>query len=157
VIAALAPLLLTLAGAASGQAPAAANDAAPARLSSIVRAQVMQSHILGTANCSPDPNALCIDVLIEARLAILGHVAGPRIPSEAVVRYIYHMPAPRGAIGWWLITASHPPRPYRPALPLTPTAATNRRRLCVDTSMANWFGAAPPGGSAQDDTLCYPR
>ncbi len=154
---ALAALLLILAGAASGQAPAAPRAGSPPLPSSIVRAQIEETRILGTANCSPDPEALCIDVLIEARLAILGHIAGPRVPAPTVVRYIYHIPAPRGAIGWWLLTRSNPPRRYRPALPLAPVNGTDRRSSCFGASMLAWFGAVPPGGTAQGDSLCYRR
>ena len=156
--AALAALLLILTGAASGQppAPAPANPSRPPP--SIVRAQIVETRVLGVANCSDDPQAVCIDALIEARLSILGQVAGPRVPSRPVVRYIYHIPAPLGAIGYWLVARGNHPGRYRPALPLDLETGANRGEPCFAAGQLAWFfGVVPPGGTARGEDLCYPR
>jgi hypothetical protein len=156
MIASVIALLVALAGSMTGQ-PAAPQSAAPLPPPSIVRAQILYTRILGTANCSSDPDAVCIDVLIEARLAILGQIAGPHVPPRPMVRYIYHIPAPRGATGWWLITRSNRPWPFRPAAPLLEADGTSRRELCVDRSELGRFGMVPAGGTERGDTLCYRR
>jgi hypothetical protein len=122
-----------------------------------VRAQLVETRVLGVAGCSPDPEAICQDVLIEARLVILGRVAGPRVSPRAVVRYIAHIPLPRGALGWWLLTPSDPARRYRPARPLDEADGTGSRDLCVDRGSLMWFGTAPVGGTSRGDNICYPR
>jgi hypothetical protein len=98
-----------------------------------------------------------MDVLIEARLEILESVAGVHVPSRPVIRYIYHIPAPRGAIGWWLVTQGMPSRQYRPAAPLDVTSGSRGRELCASRDGLTWFGTLPPGGMSRGDAICYQR
>jgi hypothetical protein len=149
-------LLLAAGGAASGQS-SALEGAAPIPPPSVVRARIAETRVLGTANCSPDPEAVCIDVLIEARPEILESVAGAHVPPRPVIRYIYHIPAPRGAVGWWLVTQARPAHRYRPAVPLEVTDGSRGRELCANRDGLMWFGTLPPGGMARGDGICYPR
>jgi hypothetical protein len=151
----VAALLLAVGGAASGQS-SGQEGTAPIPPPSVVRARIAETRILGTANCSPDPEAVCIDVLIEARLEILESVAGIHVPSRPVIRYIYHIPAPRGAIGWWMVTQARPAHRYRPAVPLEVTLGPGRE-LCANRDGLMWFGTLPPGGMPRGDAICYPR
>ena len=151
-----AALLIAAGGVASGQ-PSAPDNAAPVPPPSLVRARIAESRMLGIANCSSDPEALCMDSLVEARLEVLDGVAGPHLPGRLVVRYIWHIPAPRGAVGWWLVAQSRPSRRYRPAAPVRMTRTPAGRELCADRSELLRFGTLPAGGAARGEVVCYRR
>jgi hypothetical protein len=151
-----ASLLLVAVGAASGQS-SVPEGAAPNPPPSVVRARIEEVRVLGIANCSPDPQAICQDALIEARLEILEQVAGVRVPSRAIIRYIAHMPGQRGATVWWVLTQRNPARRYRAAAPLNAIRGARGRELCAHRNELMWFGTLPPGGTPRGDNICYLR
>jgi hypothetical protein len=151
-----ATLLLLVEGAVGGQSsvPEGASSIPPP---TVVRARTAETRVLGIANCSPDPQAICQDSLIEARLEILEQVAGVTVTSRAVVRYIAHMPGQRGAIVWWLLAQRTPSRRYRPAVPLYAMQGAGGRELCANRNELMWFGTLPPDGTPRGDNICYSR
>ena len=145
-------LAAALASAAPAQSPIAGQAEAPP---SLVRGELGHTQMLGVANCSPDPNAICENVLVQARLELIEQLAGPRVPPHMVIRYIAHMPLPRGSLTWFLVRQVR--RGYRPAVSLHVVSGSRGRGACFDEQSLSYFGAAPTGGTAMGDIRCYRR
>ena len=146
-------LAAALASRAGAQPPAAGQAEAPRP--SLVRGELVESRMLGVANCSPDPNAICQDVLIEARVEIVQHLAGPHLPQRTTIRYIAHIPFGVGSRIWLLILPER--HAYRPAFPLRATNGGHGRETCFDAGSLAYFGAAPVGGTPAGENCCYRR
>jgi hypothetical protein len=148
---------LILTGAVAGSAsaePSATTQTDPPQVS-IIRGELRDSWILGTAACSTDPQAICEDVLIEARIEVVEQLAGPRVAPRVTIRYIAHVPIPRGSLNWLLIWQNG--HPYRPAAPLRVTNDGERRRYCFDEVSLAHFGSVPAGGTMSGESRCYRR
>ena len=141
--------------AGAGLACAAAAEPVGNRPQSLVLGDWIESRIVGSARCSDDPQAICTDALVEARIVVVATVAGRRVPSPLSVRFIAHVPPRRGERRWLVVARGHPRRAW-PAFLVDGTGAERDREICVSREEMRLFGGAPPdGGEARGDDVCY--